>query len=84
MCIMHQSFVTTAPMGPGNSRDFDFSLCKAWIYAMQCGDIFIESPAKILKGRCEITEAVLGMESKAWPLSPAMSPLSPGLQVTSA
>ena len=29
MNFMHQSFVTTAPTGPGNSGDIDFPLCKA-------------------------------------------------------
>ena len=37
---MHQSFATTAPLGPGNSGDIDFSLCKALVYAPHCGDIF--------------------------------------------
>ena len=29
------------PMGPGNSGDIDFSLCKARVYAQHCGDIFM-------------------------------------------
>ena len=41
LIIMHQSFVTTAPMGPGNSGAFDFSLCKARVYAQHCRDIFM-------------------------------------------
>ena len=39
--IIHQSFVTTASMGPGNSGDFDFSLCKTRVYVWHCGDIFV-------------------------------------------
>ena len=38
---MHWSFVTTAHTGTGNSRDFDFCLCKARIYSQQYGDIFM-------------------------------------------
>ena len=38
LCFMHQSFVTMTPMGPGNSMDTDFSLCKARVYARHCGD----------------------------------------------
>ena len=29
---MHQSFVSSAPTGPGNSRAFNFSFCPAKIY----------------------------------------------------
>ena len=29
--IMHQSFATTSPSGPGNSGDIDFSICKAQV-----------------------------------------------------
>ena len=29
--FMHQSFATTAPSGPGNSGDIDFSICKAQV-----------------------------------------------------
>lgn len=38
---MHQSFATTAPMGPGNSGDIDFSLHKALVNALHCGDNFL-------------------------------------------
>ena len=38
---MYQSFVTTAPTGLENRGDFDFSLCKARVYAWHCGDIFM-------------------------------------------
>ena len=38
--VMQQSFATTAPMGLGNNRDIDFSLCKARVYALHYGDIF--------------------------------------------
>ena len=53
---MQQSFVTTAPMG--NSRDIDFSLCKAWVYAL----FYSQSPAQIQASKSEITPASLGME----------------------
>ena len=33
--------LTTASMGPGNSGNIDFSLCKAGVYAQHCGDIFM-------------------------------------------
>ena len=56
-------------MGPGNSRDIDYSLCKARVYARHCGDILIyygqstaKSPAQIPAVKCEI-----GTESKTPP-----------------
>ena len=59
---VNQSFITSAPMGPGSSGDSDFSLCKAREYARHCRDIFMAiSPAQILA----ITAGGLGMESKA-------------------
>ena len=39
--LMHQSFVTMAPTGLGNSGDLHFSLCKTRVYARHCGDIFM-------------------------------------------
>ena len=36
--VMHQSFATTSPSGPGNSGDIDFSLSKAQVYAQHCRD----------------------------------------------
>ena len=41
--VMHQSFVTTVPMRPGNSGDtcIDFFLCKARVYAQHCGNNFM-------------------------------------------
>ena len=36
--VMHQSFATTSPSGPGNSGDIDFSLSKARVYAQHCRD----------------------------------------------
>ena len=36
---MQQSFVTTVPTRPGYSKDLDFSLCKARVYAQHCRDI---------------------------------------------
>ena len=38
---MHQSFVVPAPMGPGNSRAFNFSVFKALLNAMYCRDKFM-------------------------------------------
>ena len=61
--FMHQSFVTTAPMGPGHSGDIDFSLCKAW--ALPSTAATFTSPTQIPAGKSEITMASLGMESKA-------------------
>ena len=59
LSVMHLSFVTTAPIGPGNSGDIDLSLCKARVYAQHCRNIFYDqSPAQILAGKCEITSAV--------------------------
>ena len=62
-------------MGPGNSRDIDFSFCKVLVYAQHCGDIlmvesllFFKIPAQIAAGKCKICKITitgLGMESKA-------------------
>ena len=41
---MHQSFVTTAPTGPGNSEDFNFARCKVPVNALHCGAIFVVKP----------------------------------------
>lgn len=42
---MHQSFVTPAAQGTRNSWDIDFSLCKARVYALNCGGNFlVKSP----------------------------------------
>ena len=39
---MHQSFVTMALKGPVNiGLYFDFTLCKAQVYAQYCGDTFM-------------------------------------------
>ena len=71
---MHQPFSTMAPTGQGNSGDFDFSLCKAQVYGQaytwHCREHFYghspaKSPAQIPAGKCEITPAILGMDSKA-------------------
>ena len=49
-------------MEPGNSRDIDFPICKAQVYAPHCGDIHAgtyfgqipaQSPAQILVSKCE-------------------------------
>ena len=67
--ILMQSFVTTAPMGPGKSSEFDLPLCIAQVHAWHCWDIFsqilAQSPAQILPGKCETTPAGLNWESKA-------------------
>ena len=39
--FMHQSFVVLAPEGPGNSGAFSFSVCKAWLNPLHCGDKFM-------------------------------------------
>ena len=51
-------------------RKFDFSLCKARVYARHCGTFLWSksstiNPDQIPAGKCEITPASLGMESKA-------------------
>ena len=38
---MHQSFVVPAPTGPGNSGAFNFSVFKALLNALHCGDKFM-------------------------------------------
>ena len=37
-CIMHQSIVTTAPPGPGNSGDFDFWSSQSQVKSPPCSD----------------------------------------------
>ena len=32
--LMHQSFATTSPLGPGNSRVIDFFICKAQVKSL--------------------------------------------------
>ena len=51
--LMHQSFATTSPSGPGNSGDIDFSLSKARVYAQHCRDtlMFKALPKSPLKSR---------------------------------
>ena len=39
--IMHQSFVIPAPTGPGISGAFNFSVFKALLNALHCGDKFM-------------------------------------------
>ena len=38
---MHQSIVTTAPPGPGNSGDFNFWSSKPPVKSPPCGDIWL-------------------------------------------
>ena len=38
---MHQSFIVPAPKGPGNSGAFNFSVFKALLNALHCGDKFM-------------------------------------------
>ena len=40
-CMHYAPVITTAPVGPGDDRDIDFSLCKVCVYAKHCRDIFI-------------------------------------------
>ena len=42
---MHQSFASSAPPGPGNSGDFNFSIFKARLKARHCKN-FGKTPAK--------------------------------------
>ena len=62
---MHQSFVTTAPMGPENSADIDISLQSPGICLALRKHFYDKSsakrPAQILACKCEIT---LGMTIK--------------------
>ena len=59
--VMHQSFATTSPSGPGSSGDIDFSLSKARVYAQDCGDTLnydqssAKSPAQIAAGKCKFS-----------------------------
>ena len=46
MSLMHQSFATTSPWGPGNSGDIDFSICKAQVKSLHCRDLFWSNPCK--------------------------------------
>ena len=39
--LMHQSFVVPTPTGPGNSGAFNFSVFKALLNALHCGDKFM-------------------------------------------
>ena len=39
--LMHQSFVSTAPLGPGNSSAFNFSVFKARLKAWHCGILYV-------------------------------------------
>ena len=41
---MHQSFVTTAPPPPGNSRDFDFRSIKSPLEALLCRNCWLVKP----------------------------------------
>ena len=55
------SFVT----GPGNSGDFDFSLCQASTAGTFLLSKLYQNPAKVPAEKCEITQAILVLESKA-------------------
>ena len=45
--VMHQSFVSAAPLRPGNSGGFNFSIFKAPVKARPCGgQICGKTPAK--------------------------------------
>ena len=46
--IMHLSFVVPAPTGTGNSAAFNFSVFKALLNALHCGDTFMVK--SLLKG----------------------------------
>ena len=67
--FMHQSFVTTAPMGPENSADINISLQSPGICLALREHFYDQSPAKrpaqILACKSEITLVVWAWESKA-------------------
>ena len=53
---MHQSFVSTAALGPGNSGAFNFSVFKAPLKARQSGVIFVvKTPLKAPAPRRRLT-----------------------------
>ena len=60
--LMHQSFVTMAPMGPENSADIDISLQSPGICLVLREHFYDQSsakrPAQILVCKCEITLVV--------------------------
>ena len=80
--FMHQSFVITAPMGPGNSGDIEISLCKARVYAQHWGNIFMTKALLRLGMRIKSPMSLVprhngdDAEVKTWYLGP-------GLQTTS-
>ena len=41
LLLLHQSFVSPAPIGPGNSGAFNFSIFKALVKARHCGVRFV-------------------------------------------
>ena len=45
--FMYQSYVSPAPLGPGKSGAFNFSICKALLKARHCqGRFVVKSPLK--------------------------------------
>ena len=78
---------------------FDFSLCKAQVYAWHCGDLFmVKVLPKALFKSCQVNVKYSGLfehgikwhcrddtELKAWHLSPSIpGPVGPWLQMTGA
>ena len=59
---MHQSFVFPAPLGPGNSGTFNFSIFKAPLKAWHCGAIFVVK--SLLKAPAPRPEADHNVEQK--------------------
>ena len=68
--IMHHSFVTTPPKGPGNSGDIYFSLCKARVYAQHSREsLMVKALPKGLSKSQHLNVKLVGsgMESKSLP-----------------
>ena len=55
---MHQSFATTSPLGRGNSRDIDFSICKAQVKSLHCRDFVL------VKSRLSCTDRIKTKKSR--------------------
>ena len=74
---MHQSIVTTAPPGPGNSRDFDFWSSQSQVKSPLCGDKrLLNSPLNAPAPRyIPISPLILGAKTKPPHLPRTAGPL---------
>ena len=67
--VMHQSFVSTAPSGPGISGAFNFSIFKAPLKALLSGSkIVVKSPLK-----APPSQGLTIMKNNKWPESVALT-----------